>query len=71
MYVTLSMTDTQHNNDLHFAECPYAECLILLIVLLSVVILNVIMLSAAGPFLSQYGSFEATYRKFLQQWPML
>ncbi len=28
LYVALSITDTQHNNALHYAECRSAECLV-------------------------------------------
>jgi hypothetical protein len=40
--MTLSITDTQHNNALHYAECHYADCRVLFIVMLSVVMLNVV-----------------------------
>ncbi len=42
----LSITATQHNYALH-----YAECAVLFIVKLSVILLNVIMLGVAAPFL--------------------
>jgi hypothetical protein len=52
--MSLSITDTQHKNYLHFAECHCAECRVLLIVVLSavlvsVIMLNVVMLSVVDP----------------------
>ncbi len=44
--MALSKTDKQHNNALHYAECPYAKCQILFIVMLNVIMLNVIMQNA-------------------------
>ncbi len=32
--VTFSITDTQHNNAVHYAECCYTECRVLLIIML-------------------------------------
>jgi hypothetical protein len=43
--MTLSPTDTQHNNAVHYADCSYAACPILFIVMLSVIMLNVVILS--------------------------
>jgi hypothetical protein len=43
--MTHSISDTQHNNHLHYAECGYAESRVLFIVMLSVVMLNVVMLN--------------------------
>jgi hypothetical protein len=40
--ITLSISDTQHNNALRYAECNNAECHVLFIVMLSVVMLNVV-----------------------------
>jgi hypothetical protein len=40
--MVLSITDSQHNNALHYAECLNAEYHFLLIVMLCVFILNVI-----------------------------
>ncbi len=41
LYVTLcialSITDTQHNNAIRYAECNHAECHVLFVVMLSVV----------------------------------
>ncbi len=58
--MTLSISDTQHNNALPCTECHYAEYRVLLTILLSVILLNVIMrsvvklnvvmLSVVGPF---------------------
>jgi len=48
--MTLSITDTQHNNALYYAECPYAKCRVLFTVLVSVIRLNVVMLSVVGPY---------------------
>ncbi len=45
------ITDTEHNNALHYAEFLDAECRILFIVMLSVVMLNVVILSVMAPFL--------------------
>ncbi len=45
--MTLSISDTQHNNALLHAECRYADCRVLFIVRLCVIMLNVIMLSVA------------------------
>jgi hypothetical protein len=36
--MTLIVTDTQHNNALHFAECHYAECSNLFAAMLSGVV---------------------------------
>jgi len=43
--MTLSITDTQHNNALHYAECYYAECHSLFVVMLSVIMMNVVILN--------------------------
>jgi hypothetical protein len=43
--MTLSRTDTQHNNALYNAECNYSECHALLIIMMSVVMMSVIMMS--------------------------
>ncbi len=43
--MTLSISDTRHNNAMPCAECCYAECRVLF--MLSVVMPNVIMLSVA------------------------
>ncbi len=43
--MTLSITDTQHKNVVHYVECHYAECHVLFIVMLSVSVLNVVILS--------------------------
>jgi hypothetical protein len=43
--MTLSIINTQHNNDLTCAEFRYAECHILFTIMLSVIILDFIMLS--------------------------
>jgi hypothetical protein len=40
--MTLSITDTRHNNALLCAECRYAECHILFTIMLSVVMLSVV-----------------------------
>ncbi len=48
--MTLRIIDTQHNNDLH-----YAECRILFIVMLSVIMLNVVMLGIVAPFFAKAG----------------
>ena len=52
LYLTLSTSDTQHNNALPL----YTECRVLLIIMvnvtmLSVIMLNVIMLSVVAPYL--------------------
>jgi hypothetical protein len=52
--MTLSMSDTQHNNALPCAECVYGACRILFtimlnVVILSVVILSVVMLNVVAP----------------------
>jgi hypothetical protein len=52
--MSLSITDTQHNNALHFAECHCAQRRVLFIVvlsavLMSVIMLNVVMLSVVDP----------------------
>jgi hypothetical protein len=44
----LSITDIQHNNALHYAECHYDECRVLFIVMLSVTMLNVVMLNVVA-----------------------
>jgi hypothetical protein len=40
--MTLSISDTQHNNALPWAECRYAECRILFTIMLSVIMLSVV-----------------------------
>jgi hypothetical protein len=45
--MTLSISDTQHNNALLHAECRYADCHVLFIVMYCVIMLNVSMLSVA------------------------
>ncbi len=57
--MTLSITDTQYNNAVRYAECHHAECRVLFtvtmsvnmlnVVVLSVVMLNVIMLNVVAP----------------------
>jgi hypothetical protein len=47
--MTLSITDTQHNNALHYDLRCYAECHALFIVMLSVIMLNGVMLSVVAP----------------------
>ncbi len=53
--LNVSINDTQHNIDLHYAECRYAEfhvifiAFMLSIIALNVVILNVVMLSVMAP----------------------
>jgi hypothetical protein len=48
--MTLSISDTEHNNALSYAECHYAECRVLFTIMLSVIILKVIMLNVVAPF---------------------
>jgi hypothetical protein len=43
--MTLCITDTQHKNALHYAEC-HSEYRVLFIVMLNVIMLTVIMLNA-------------------------
>jgi hypothetical protein len=45
----MSISDTQHNSDLRYAECGYDESRVLFIVMLSVIMLNVVMLSVVVP----------------------
>jgi hypothetical protein len=45
LYVTLSVTDTERNNALH-----YFECRVLFIAMLSVIMLSVVMLNVVAPF---------------------
>ncbi len=52
--MTLSISDTQHNNALLCAECRYVEYRVLVAIVLSgimlnVDMLNVVMLSVVGP----------------------
>jgi hypothetical protein len=57
--MTLSITETQHDNALHYAECRYAEGCVLSIIMpsvtmlndirLSFVMLNVVMLGVVAP----------------------
>jgi hypothetical protein len=52
--MSLSITDTQHNNALHYSECHCAQHHVLFIVVLSailmgIIILNVVMLSIVAP----------------------
>ncbi len=49
LYVTLSITDTQHNKPLNYAECHHDKYRILFIVMLNVVMLNVVMLCVVAP----------------------
>jgi hypothetical protein len=49
LYVTLSLTDTQHNRTLH-----YAECHILFIVMLGVIMLNAIVPKVVAPLDGQW-----------------
>jgi hypothetical protein len=60
LYITFSITDTQHNNALQYAECRYAECRVTFAIMLSVIMvmktvmigvatLNVIILSVVAP----------------------
>jgi hypothetical protein len=46
--MTLSISDSQQNDSLHYAESGCTECGILFTVMLSVVMLDVIMLSAVA-----------------------
>ncbi len=51
--MTLSITDTQYNNAVRYAEWHHAECRVLFtvmmsIIMLNVVVLNVIMLNAVA-----------------------
>ncbi len=48
--MTLSITDTQHNNSLYYADRHYAECSFSYIGMMSVIMLNGIILSAVAPF---------------------
>jgi hypothetical protein len=48
LYVTLSITDTQRNNALH-----YAECCVLFFVTLSAIMLNVVTLNVVAPLEKQ------------------
>jgi hypothetical protein len=55
--MTLSITDTQHSNALHYADCHILfivmlSVFMLNIIMLNVVMLNVVMLSVVAPFLS-------------------
>ncbi len=47
--MTLSISDTQHNNTMPCTECRYAEYRILFSIMLSVIMLNVVMLSVVVP----------------------
>ncbi len=47
--MTLSTSDTQHNNAVPNAECHYAECRILFSIILSAIMLSVVMLSVVAP----------------------
>ncbi len=48
--MVLSITDSQHNNALHYAEYLYSEYRFLLIVMLSVFMLNDVTLILVVPF---------------------
>jgi hypothetical protein len=52
--MTRSITDTQHNNALHYAECHALFFVMLNVILLNVVMLSVIMLRVTA--LKCYGS---------------
>ncbi len=43
--MTLSISETQHNNALPCAECRYPECVVLFTIMLSNIMLNVSVLS--------------------------
>ncbi len=45
--MSLSISDTQHNNALPCAECRHAECRVLFSIMLSDIMLNVSVLSVA------------------------
>ncbi len=47
--MTLSMSDTQHDNAMPCAQCRYAECCVSFTIMLSVIMLNVVMLSVVAP----------------------
>jgi hypothetical protein len=47
--MTLSMSDTQHNNPIHCGHYYYAECRGLFTIMLSVIMLNVVMPSVVAP----------------------
>jgi hypothetical protein len=49
LYITLSITDTQHYNALRYADCHCAECRDSFIVMLSVIMLNVVVLNVTAP----------------------
>jgi hypothetical protein len=51
LYVTLSITDTQHNKALNYAECHHDKYRVLFIVMLNVVMLNVVMLCVVAPLI--------------------
>jgi hypothetical protein len=47
--MTLSVSDTQHNNVLPCAECRFAECSILFTIMMNDIMLNVVLLSVVAP----------------------
>ena len=51
LYVTLSITDTQHSKGLQYAECHHDKCRVLFIVMLNVVMLCVVMLCVVAPLI--------------------
>jgi len=61
--MSLSISDTQHNNSMPCAECSYAECHVLFTIMLSVIMLNVItlnfvMLSVMAPNLGESNVYK-------------
>ncbi len=67
--MSLSISDTQHNNTMPCAEGRYAECRVLFtmmlsVIMLTVVILNVVMLSVVAPLkVAICQSFEEEEKK--------
>jgi hypothetical protein len=50
LFVTLSITDTEHNTQHNSTEWHYAECRVKFIVMLNVIMLNVVKLNVMTPY---------------------
>ncbi len=47
--MSLSISETQHNNIMPCADSRYAECRVLFTIILIVIILNAVMLNVVAP----------------------
>jgi hypothetical protein len=64
--MTLSISDTQHNNTLAYAECHCAECRVLLTIMLSVIMLSVFALCIECRYAEcRYAEYHSAIRLYL------